>query len=153
MPGTAKLNFLETTRWRLILLAPVFALIITILAIKAYSEGWFEARHALDLHQQPAVLFFNRKKGCECAKRVYQAAKEQVKHWPEENRQGVQLIQIDLDRRPDLGEQFDVIRVPSLLLIEPTGRIIYRQDDVETDAIPLDLSTMEKEIGELLGEK
>jgi hypothetical protein len=127
--------------------------ILGILAYKTYDEGWFLPHTPLSLNHEPALLFFNRHKGCDCAKAVYSAAALQVLDWPETQRLGVKLITIDLDRRPDLGEAFSVIRAPSLLLVDQSGQIIYRQDDVITDAEPLDLSTVEEKIKALPHEK
>ena len=73
-----------------------------------------------------------------------------MQDWSEEDQQGVQLILIDLDRRPDLGAQFNVIRAPSLLLLDRTGKIIYRQDEVVTDSMPMNLPLIEGKIVEVL---
>jgi len=143
-------NHLWSTRPRLVILISIFSLVMTMLAIKGFTEGWFEPRYPLDIKQQPAILFFNRHKGCDCALVVYQAAANQVQDWSEEDRQGVQLIPIDLDQRPDLGAQFGVIRAPSLLLVDRNGEIKYRQDEVVTDAEPLNLSMIEGKIGEVV---
>lgn len=62
---------------------------------------------------------------------------------------GVQLVQIDLDRRPDLGIHFGVIRAPTMLLLDATGKTIYKQDEVVTDNEPLDLKTFERKIMEM----
>ena len=125
-------------------------LILVILAYKAYDEGWFLRRTPLVLDGQPAILFFNRHKGCECALVVYNAASRQMRDWPEAQRQGVQLIQIDLDRRPDLGAQFNIIRAPSLRLLDMDGNMRYRQDEVVTDLEPLNLPLLEQKIQEVV---
>lgn len=125
-------------------------LLAAILIFKGIDEGWFIPRTPLALDYKPAVLFFNRHRGCECALVVYRAAANQVQNWSEEDRQGVQLIQIDLDQRPDLGAQFGIIRAPTLLLVDGYGEIKYRQDEVVTDAEPLNLSMMEGKIGEVV---
>lgn len=124
--------------------------ILGILAYKIYDEGWLLPHTQLSLNHEPALVFFNRHKGCECAKAVYNAAALQVLDWPETQCYGVKPIQIDLDRRPDLGEAFQVIQAPSLLLVDQQGRIVYRQDDVISDAEPLNFSTFESKIEELL---
>lgn len=134
----------------------VLALLLVILGIfayKTYDEGWFLPQTPLSLNHEPALLFFNRHKGCDCAKAVYSAAALQLLDWPETQRYGVKLIQIDLDRRPYLGEAFQVIRAPSLLLLDESGQIVYRQDDVISDAHPLDLTTFESKIEALRYEK
>ena len=81
---------------------------------------------------------------------MYNAAARQIREWPEAQRQGVRLIQIDLDRRPDLGTQFDVIRAPSLLLVDMEGNMRYRQDEVVTDLEPLNLLLLEQRIQEVI---
>jgi len=81
-------------------------LVLAILAYKTYDEGWFLPRTPLDLGNKPALLFFNRHKGCDCALVVYNAAARQIREWPEAQRSGLKIITIDLDRRPDLGMQF-----------------------------------------------
>ena len=143
-------NHLWSNNLRLIILFLIFSLVLIVLAIKGFAEGWFEPHYPLVLKEQPAILFFNRQKGCECALVVYRAAANQVRDWSEKDRQGVQLIQIDLDRRPDLGAQFSVIRAPSLLLLDRTGKTIYIQDEVVTDSMPLNLPVIEGKIVEVL---
>jgi len=150
MQEPAKQKHLRLTKPRLVILVSIFTLVMIMLTIKGFAEGWFEPHYPLDLKEQPAILFFNRQKGCECALVVYRAAATQVQDWSEKDRQGVQLIQIDLDRRPDLGAQFSVIRAPSLLLLDRTGKTIYIQDEVVTDSMPLNLPLIEGKIGEVL---
>jgi hypothetical protein len=77
---TVKQNHLWSTKPRLdlVILASIFALIMMILGIKGFTEGWFEPRYPLDLQQQLAILFFNHQKGCDCALVVYQAAANKV---------------------------------------------------------------------------
>jgi hypothetical protein len=136
---------LTSSQKRLGLLA-FLLLILVVMAYKVYDEGWFLPRTPLELNGQPAVLFFNRHKGCDCVLVVYNAAARQMREWPEAQRQGMQLIQIDLDHRPDMGTQFDVIRAPSLLLLDMEGNTRYRQDDVVTDLEPLNLPLLEQKI-------
>jgi hypothetical protein len=125
-------------------------LLLAIMAYKAYDEGWFLPRTPLELNGQPAVLFFNRHKGCECELVVYNAAERQIQAWPESNRQGILFVQIDLDRRPDLGAQFNVVRAPALLLLDGDENIRYRQNDVITDLEPLNLPALEQKIREVI---
>lgn len=125
-------------------------LLLVVLTYKVIDEGWFVPRTPLELGGKPALLFFNRHKGCECALVVYRAAAKQVDDWTDEQRQGIQLIHIDLDRRPDLGAQYGVIRAPTILLVDQTGTVVYRQDEVVTDAQPLDLPLAAQKIEEVL---
>ena len=93
-------------------------LVFGIISVKAVKEGWFAARDPIDLSATPLLLFFNRHKGCECAMVVYAAAERQITAWLEEERLSTRIIYIDLDRRPDLGKQFKIIRAPALLLVD-----------------------------------
>ena len=120
-----------------------------ILAFKAIDEGWFEPHAPLDLSNAPVLLFFNRHKGCDCEMAVYTAAAEQVKGWTEAARSGVQIIQIDMDRRPDMGVQFNLARAPALLLVGQYGKTIFGQRESQSDIAPFDLEAFEKAIREL----
>jgi hypothetical protein len=153
MEEAAKGNVMKSARWNRILLGLIFVLAFSVLAMKAVLEGWFAPHFTLDLHQQPAVLFFNRTKGCDCAKQVYQAAARQMQDWPEANRLGVQVIEINLDRWPEAGEQFAIVRAPTLLLLDAAGNSVYRQEEVVTDLAPLNLPALEHKIWEVVDGK
>jgi hypothetical protein len=140
-----------SARKRLGLLAFI-ALILAIMAYKAYDEGWFLPRPPLVLHGQPAILFFNRHKGCECEMVVYTAAKDQMSRWIQEEHSSIPMISIDLDRRPDLGKQFDIVRAPALLLVDQKGAVVYSQKDSLSDTTPLDLLSLGIAIKEITHE-
>ena len=125
-------------------------LLLSILAYKAITEGWLRSRSSLELNNQPALLFFNRHKGCECALIVYEFADGQIKNWPEEARHGVPVITIDLDQRSDLAKQFEITRAPTLLLLDRNGKVIAKQQDVVSDLEPLNLAFFEDRTQELL---
>lgn len=144
-------------RWRQIFkfvgLISFFLIVLFILAYKAVDDGWLIPHTPLSLNGEPAVLFFNRHKGCACALAVYRAAADQVQDWTVAERQGVQIISIDLDRRPDLVAQYDVIRAPALLLVDQAGEIVYRQDEVVSDTEPFNLPWFESKLAEVLNGK
>lgn len=150
---TVKENHPWSIKPKLIILGSTFILILTILVIKGLMEGWFSPRTPLDFHQQPAILFFNQTKGCECAVKVYQAAANQVVNWPEENRRGVQLFSFDINQRPDLVAHYQIIRAPAIILVDRTGKISFRQDEAVSDITPLRLQFLEKKILEVLDGK
>ncbi len=127
-----------------------FLVILAVLGYKAWDAGWFIPRAPLALNGEPAVLFFNRHKGCEYAVEVYRAATRQVRAWPKDRLHRVRLIQVDLDRRPDLGQQFQVVRAPALLLLDAAGSPVYRQSEIVTDLEPLDLRLLEQKIQEVM---
>ena len=119
-----------------------------LISIKAVNEGWFARREPLDLSDAPVLLFFNRHKGCECEMVVYDAAEGQINRWSDEARFGMQIVRIDLDRRPDLGTQFDIVRAPALFRVDQEGKVISGQKDSLSDAAPLDLTRFELAIKE-----
>lgn len=123
-------------------------LVVGVLAVKAGQEGWFVPEPAF-LPNQPVLLLFNRYRGCECALDVYEAAEWQVSGWPEEARLSVPVLVINLDRQKELGERYKVHRAPTLILLDAAGNVVYRQNEVVTDDLPLDLETFEQKIREM----
>ena len=124
-----------------------FLLVIAlILGAKAVQLGWFIPKPPLALNSQPALLFFNNDRGCECALFVFHNADAQLSTWPEENHAGIPIIPINLERRPDLAQEYQVIRAPTLLLLDSAGQILWRQDEVISDEFPFDLKTLESQI-------
>ena len=117
-----------------------------ILGVKAVQLGWFIPKPPLVLNNQPALLFFNNDRGCECALSVYRNANAQLSAWPEENHAGIPIIPINIERRLDLAQEYQVIRAPALLLLDYTGQIFWRQDEVITDEFPFDLKLLESQI-------
>jgi hypothetical protein len=116
-----------------------FAALILTLGLKAVQLGWFTSHPPLDLHGEPALLFFNKARGCECELRVYNNATAQMDAW----NAPLRLIRIDMDRRPDLVQQYDVIRAPALVLLNAESEVIWRQDESLNDVAPLDLEQVE----------
>lgn len=121
-----------------------------ILGYKVYDEGWLLPRTPLVLPEEPTLLFFNRHKGCECVLLVYRSANKQIQNWTDTERNDVPVISIDLDRRPDLGMQYDIFRVPALLLLDEYGKVFYLQEESVSDSQPLDLATFELKIQEVI---
>lgn len=126
----------------------VMIAVLGILIFKAINEGWFIPREPLDLSCEPTLLFFNRSKGCDCVLVVYDAAEKQIASWPEAANSGIKIIHIDLDRRPDLGKQFNIIRAPALVLVDSEGQPLYNQTELVSDTSPLNLIEFEKAIKE-----
>ena len=80
---------------------------------------------------------------------VYTAAQNQISDWGEKGQYDIPIFLIDLDRRPDLGKQFNIIRVPALLIVDQEGKVIYIQKESISDTAPLDLQTLDLTIKEL----
>jgi hypothetical protein len=140
---------------RRIIIALVLVTVITIMAYKVIDRGWLEPHTAgteLVMTGTPTILFFNSYLGCECARKVYIAADTQMAYWSEEDRMGVPVITVDLDRRYNMRKQYEVVRAPTLILLDAEENEIFRQSDVVTDDYPLDLETFERKIQELMRE-
>jgi hypothetical protein len=112
------------------------------LGLKAVQLGWFTPRPPLDLDGKPALLFFNKARGCECEILVYNNANAQMDVW----NTPLHVIRIDMDHRPDLVRQYDVIRAPTLVLLDAAGQAVWRQDEGLSDESPLDLNQAERQI-------
>jgi hypothetical protein len=110
--------------------------------LKAVQQGWFDPRPPLELDGEPALLFFNKSRGCECELFVYNNANAQINAW----NAPVRVIHIDLERRPDLAQQYGVIRAPALILLDAEGQVIWEQDESLSDKAPLDLEQVEVQV-------
>jgi hypothetical protein len=121
--------------------------VVGVLGVKSMQEDWFAPREPLEITQDPTLLLFNRSKGCECVLVVYQAADLQISEW-RQNYPDLEIVHIDLDNRADLGRQFNMLRVPALILVDENGQTIYQQIESISDTAPFDLVTLEQEIKE-----
>jgi hypothetical protein len=123
--------------WLVFLLGLAFTL-----GAKAVQLGWFAPRPPLELDGEPALLFFNKARGCECELFVYNNAAAQMDVW----NTSLRIVNIDLDHRPDLAQQYDVIRAPTLVLLNAEGQVVWKQDEGLSDESPLDLNQAERQI-------
>ena len=73
------------------------ALFLT-LGLKAVQLGWFDPHPPLELNREPALLFFNKARGCECEQFVYNHADAQMDVW----NAPVRVIKIDMNHRPGI---------------------------------------------------
>ena len=135
-----------------IILAVFFLGLLLVIGLKAVEEGWLSPREALELNGKPALVLFNRYKGCECELVVYEAAEYQIENWSEKDRNGIPVYVFNLDRRSDLKNQYQIIRAPTLILVDGSGDIIIKQDEGISDFEPLDLPLFEEKIKEVLNE-
>ena len=121
------------------------------LGLKAVQLGWLYPKPPLELNGQPTVLVFIRFDGaCECVRFVNDNALAQVTNWPPASRGGIPLLIIDIERRSDLAKKFKVIRASSMLLLDANGEIVWRQDEVISDELPLNLPAVEAQTVVLL---
>lgn len=133
-----------------IFLIIVVVAILGVLGFKSINEGWFSPIVPLELNGEPALVLFNRYKGCECELVVYEAAEYQIENWSENDRNGIPVYVFNLDRRSDLRKQYQIIRAPTLILVDASGNIILKQDEGISDFEPLNLPLFEEKIKELL---
>jgi hypothetical protein len=117
-------------------------LLIGIFGLKAAQLGWFDPRPPLDLDGKLVLLFFNKSRGCECEMLVYNNAYSQMDDW----NSPVRVIRVDMDRRPDLARDYNIIRAPSLVLLNADGQVVWKQDEGLSDESPLDLNQAERQI-------
>ena len=134
------------SRYQLVIWSIFGAAVAMVLVSKAIRLGWFDPRPQLKLNDQPALLFFNRDRGCECELLVYRSAEAQLAAWRQEDRFEVRIIALNLEQRRDLVRAYQVVRAPTLLLLDGSGQTVWRQDEVITDREPFDLRELERQI-------
>ena len=135
------------SRWRALLV--VAGLFVGVLALKAVQDGWFAARTPLEMHGQPALVFFTLDRGCDCQMQVIHSAEAQLAAWELPSAIGLNVIRVDSNRRPDLTELYGVARAPALVLLDGWGEVVWKQDVGLSDEAPLDLATAETRLREL----
>ena len=129
----------------------VFGALVTVLGLaKGFTEGWFEPRTPLELNGQPALVFFTLRRGCDCQMDVARAAEAQLAGWDGPAQAGIPVLSVDFSRRPDLAEQYGVIRAPALVLLDAQGQVVWKQDLGLSDEAPLDLIRAQSQVEALV---
>ena len=139
-----------TTRNRLMVLILFGVLVIAILAIKSFNDGWIEPQTPLEVTGQPMLVFFTLSEGCECQMVVVRSAEAQLAAWPFMQTGAFSLQRVDYDRRPDMVMQYNVARAPALVLLDAAGQVVWKQDLGLSDEAPLDLDQARSQIEALL---
>jgi peptidoglycan/LPS O-acetylase OafA/YrhL len=138
---------METKRaprwWALLVLAALF---LGPMVLKAVQEGWFAPSPPLELNSQPALVFFTLSRGCECQMTVVQSAEAQLAAWELPADLGLNVIRVDINRRPDLARQYGVARASALVLLDSQGQVVWKQDVGLSDEAPLDLNQIERQL-------
>jgi len=127
------------------------ALVMAVIAIKSFNDGWFEPRLPLPLDGKPALILFMLGRGCECQISVVHNAEAQLAAWKVPDETDVPVLRVDFSRRPDLAQQYGVARAPALVLLDSHGQVIWKQDVGLSDEAPLDLAAAEAQIPHLGG--
>ncbi len=130
-----------TSRRRFTVLMLFGVVLLAVVAIKSFNDGWFEPQTPLKLNGEPALVFFTLGKGCECQMKVIRNAENQLATWPVAIQGQINIIRVDFSRRPDLAQQYDVARSPALVLLNENGEVVWKQDLGLSDEAPLDLET------------
>ena len=124
-------------------------LLLIVLGAKFMFAEAPQPRAPLVFAGEPALLFFNLNESCECMREMVESANKQITAWPEEARAGIQIHWIDFEERPDLASQYEVFRVPCLVLLDAQGEIVYRQDYPLANGGPLNIQKFNELIKDL----
>lgn len=125
------------------------ALVMAVLAIKSFNDGWFDPKMPLELNNRPALVFFTLGRGCECQMLVIRNAEAQLSAWPLAQEDSIPIFRVDFSRRPDLARQYGVNRAPALVLLNALEQVVWKQDVGLSDEAPLDLTAAEAHIHQL----
>jgi hypothetical protein len=125
------------------------AFVSAILIYKSEQGGWFTSQTPMNLKGSPRLVFFNRYSGCDCVLEIYEKADAEILAWPEKRRRGIELVWINLDKTPQMGRTYRIVRAPTLLLINENGVELLRQENGVDYYSYFDLPRFEKAINEL----
>jgi hypothetical protein len=140
-------------RRRIIALMLFGVVVLAVLSIKSFNDGWFEPQTPLKLNGQPALVFFTLGKGCDCQMTVIRNAEAQLVSWSVILDGQIPIFRVDFSRRPDLASQYDVARTPALVLLDSQGQVVWKQDVGLSDEAPLDLEKAKDQVELLLSEE
>lgn len=137
-------------RRRVLALILLGVVVMAMLAIKSFNDGWFEPKIPLELNDQPALVFLMLRRGCECQMSVVRAAEAQLATWQVAQKEAIPILWVDFSRRPDLARQYGVARAPALVLLNAAGEVVWKQDVGLSDDSPLDLVLAQSQVEMLL---
>jgi len=126
------------------------ALVMAVIAIKSFNDGWFEPRLPLPLDGKTALILFMLGRGCECQISVVHSAEAQLAAWKVPDETDVPVLRVDFSRRPDLVRQYGVARAPALVLLDAQGQVVWKQDVGLSDEAPLDLVLAQSQVESLI---
>lgn len=121
-------------------------LLLVVLGLKVMLQGSFIPQPSLSLDNQPAILFFTLDEPCECMQELVQQADGQIAGWSASRQAAISIHRIDFDTRHDLAGQYEVFRVPCLIMLNSQGQIVHRQDYPLAADGPFDLAAFEAQL-------
>lgn len=81
---------------------------------------------------------------------VIRNAEAQLAGWSIAVSNQVPVIRVDFYRRSDLAAQYKVARPPALVLLDASGKVVWKQDLGLSDEAPLDLDQAQSEVEALI---
>ncbi|OGO64548.1 MAG: hypothetical protein A2029_15980 [Chloroflexi bacterium RBG_19FT_COMBO_47_9] len=124
--------------------------VMAVISIKSFNDGWFEPKTPLALNGEPALVFLTLGRGCECQMKVVRSAEAQLASWSVTLDGQISVFRVDFSRRPDLARQFDIARAPALVLLDSNGEVVWKQDVGLSDEAPLDLASANLQIESII---
>ena len=118
------------SRLQLLAIAPLSILLLSVSFVEAAGPNWrtdFEAASAeATQDQKPLLLHFHAVwcGPCRTMEREFLHATDVVKHLSGE----FVLVKIDADKYPELLDRFKVVSLPTDLYVDPSGRILGRNE-------------------------
>jgi hypothetical protein len=128
----------------------LFVAVAAVLGVKSMKAAIVPSGPPLVVGGQPLLLFFNNEEGCECVLPLYARADEVIAAWLPEHPGEIEVKRFVLDERPDLQRQYDVERAPMLLLLDASGRVMWREWGVAGNPDVFDLAALEEQINLLV---
>jgi hypothetical protein len=105
-----------------------FGLLLIVLGVKYLPLFLTLTTQQSKMNEKAVILFFSLDDPCECMDELTQRAEEQIASWPVEHYAGLSLLRIPMDQRLDLEAKYGVYRAPSLLLVDASDQVRWRQD-------------------------
>ncbi len=139
----------EENRLRIGFLMMFFSIVLVVILVKYERAGFFVPKASLIQNNDPQLLFFNRYSGCDCVLEIYEMAQGEILAWPESRRSGVELVFINLDKTPQLGRTYGIVRAPTLILLDENGGELLRQENSLSYDKYFDLERFEQAINQL----
>ena len=127
----------------------LIGLILIVIGIKYIPASLQAAGQQSNMSGKPVLLFFSVDEPCDCMVELTQRAELQMSNWPNDQRDGIQVMRIAMDQRKDLEAKYKVFRAPCLVLVDARDQVVWRQDYPLIEGGPFRLEELEAAIAEL----